>query len=72
MPRARAVLGKRSIYWAELKKALTSPVYDGAQLVPGNRMRGPAVIETTDTTVVVHPGRALEVDEFGNFEIRFG
>ena len=71
MPGARAVLGKRSIYWAELKKALTSPIYDGAQLVPGNRMRGPAVIETTDTTVVVHPGRALEVDEFGNFEIQF-
>jgi N-methylhydantoinase A len=70
-PGARAVLGKRSIYWAELKKALTSPIYDGAQLVPGNRMRGPAVIETTDTTVVVHPGRALEVDEFGNFEIQF-
>jgi len=29
------------------------------------------VIETTDTTVVVHPRRALEVDAFGNFEIRF-
>jgi N-methylhydantoinase A len=71
-PGARALLGKRNVYWAELKKAVPSPIYDGAQLVPGNRMRGPAVIETTDTTVVVHPGRALEVDEFGNFEIRFG
>jgi N-methylhydantoinase A len=71
MPGARALLGKRNIYWAELKKALPSPIYDGALLVPGNRMRGPAVIETTDTTVVVHPGRALEVDAFGNFEIQF-
>ena len=71
MPGARALLGKRNIYWAELKKAVTSPIYDGALLVPGNRMRGPAVIETTDTTVVVHPRRALEVDAFGNFEIRF-
>jgi N-methylhydantoinase A len=71
MPGARALLGKRNIYWAELKKAVTSPIYDGALLVPGNRMRGPAVIETTDTTVVVHPGRALEVDAFGNFEIQF-
>jgi len=33
-------------------------------------MRGPAVIKTTDTTFVVHPRRALEVDAFGNFEIR--
>src|SRR5438309_572820 len=71
MPGARALLGKRNIYWAELKKAVTSPIYDGALLVPGNRMRGPAVIETTDTTVVVHPRRALEVDAFGNFEIQF-
>ena len=71
-PSARALLGKRNIYWAELKKTVPSSIYDGALLVPGNRMKGPVVIETTDTTVVVHPGRALEVDTFGNFEIGFG
>jgi N-methylhydantoinase A/oxoprolinase/acetone carboxylase beta subunit len=65
-------LSKRSIYWAELRKTAPSPIYDGALLAPGNRIRGPAVIETTDTTVVVHPGRTLEVDTFGNFEIGFG
>ena len=70
-PTARALLTKRSIYWAELKKSVASPVYDGALLVPGNRLRGPAVIETTDTTVVVQPGRSLAVDALGNFEIRF-
>ena len=70
-PSARALLGKRRIYWAELKQAAVSPIYDGALLVPGNWLRGPAVIETTDTTVVVHPGRSLAVDAFGNFEIRF-
>lgn len=71
VPIARALLGKRKIYWAELKQAAPSPIYDGALLVPGNRVRGPAVIETTDTTVVVQPGRVLAVDAFGNFEIRF-
>jgi N-methylhydantoinase A len=70
-PSGRAVLGKRKIYWAELKRAAPSPIYDGALLVPGNTLRGPAVIETTDTTVVVHPGRSLAVDAFGNFEITF-
>ena len=69
---AKAGLGKRDIYWADLKKAARSPVYDGALLVPGNRVVGPAVIETTDTTVVVHPRRSLKVDAFGNFEISFG
>src|SRR5947207_2306207 len=66
-----ASLGKRTIYWADLKKSAPSPVYDGALLVPGNRIVGPAVIETTDTTVVVHPRRTLKVDAFGNFEIHF-
>jgi N-methylhydantoinase A len=69
---ARANLGKRSIYWVDLKRAASTPIYDGALLVPGNRLTGPAVVETTDTTVVVHPRRALGVDAFGNFELRFG
>jgi N-methylhydantoinase A len=64
--------GKRSIFWADMKKIVSTPIYDGALLAPGNRIKGPAVIETTDTTVVVHPGRSLRVDAFGNFEIAFG
>src|SRR5207302_6807206 len=65
-------LDMRHIYWSDLKKTAATPIYDGAFLVPGNAVRGPAVIETTDTTVVVHPGRSLKVDVFGNFEINFG
>jgi N-methylhydantoinase A len=68
----KAGRGKRSIFWADPGKAVATPIYDGSLLVPGNRIRGPAVIETTDTTVVVHPGRSLKVDAFGNFEINFG
>jgi N-methylhydantoinase A len=67
----KAGRGKRDIYWADLKKVAPTPIFDGALLVPGNRIKGPAVIETTDTTVVVHPGRSLRVDAFGNFEIGF-
>jgi N-methylhydantoinase A len=68
----KAGRGKRDIWWSDLKKAAATPIYDGALLVPGNAIKGPAVIETTDTTVVVHPGRRLRVDAFGNFEINFG
>ncbi len=68
----KAGRGKRSVYWADLKKAVSTPILDGAFLVPGNAVKGPAVIETTDTTVVVHPGRSLRVDALGNFEIVFG
>ena len=67
----KAGRGRRSVYWADLKKSVATSIYEGALLVPGNAIKGPAVIETTDTTVVVHPGRTLKVDEFGNFEILF-
>jgi N-methylhydantoinase A len=68
---AQALRGKRSIYWADLKRASATPIYDGALLAPGNRIAGPAVVETTDTTVVVQPSRSLAVDAYGNFEIKF-
>src|SRR6266704_1015731 len=68
----KAGRGRRDIYWADLKKTAETPIYDGAFLVPGNAIKGPAVIETTDTTVVVHPRHSLKVDAFGNFEINFG
>jgi N-methylhydantoinase A/oxoprolinase/acetone carboxylase beta subunit len=56
---------------AEPKRTLKTPIFDGARLRPGNRIKGPCVIETTQTNVVVQPGRTLRVDAFGNFEILF-
>src|SRR5260221_1396695 len=69
---SKANCGKRSIYWADLKKPVATPIYDGAFLVPGNAIKAPAVIETTDTTVLVHPGRSLKVDAQAKFQINFG
>src|SRR5256885_2393650 len=40
----KAGRGKRVIYWSDLKKAVAIPIYDGALLEPGNRIKGPAVI----------------------------
>jgi len=61
----------RDIYWAEPKRLIRTPVYEGAALRPGNRVKGPCVIETAQTNVVVHPGRTVRVDAYGNFEILF-
>jgi len=58
----------RAIQWEKVRK---TPVYDGEKLAIGNRVKGPAIVETSDTTVVVHPGRTLSVDALGNFEIIF-
>ncbi len=61
----------RSIYWPDLGKLRRTPVLDGEKLAIGNRIKGPAIVETADTTVVVHPGRTLRLDRLGNFEITF-
>jgi N-methylhydantoinase A len=63
-----AVLKPRAIQWSSLRK---TPVYDGEKLAVGNTIKGPAIVETSDTTVVVHPARTLRVDTLGNFEITF-
>ena len=75
-PEAR--LDPRSVYWPRdvSSKTVTgppgrldTPVYDGHRLRPGNRLEGPAIVELDTTTVVVHPGQALVMDAFANFEL---
>ncbi|HUQ74942.1 MAG TPA: hydantoinase/oxoprolinase family protein, partial [Burkholderiales bacterium] len=66
-----AMRKKRDIYWPDLGKRRPTPVYDGALLATGNKIAGPAIVETSDTTVVVQPGTRLRVDELGNFELTF-
>jgi N-methylhydantoinase A len=63
-----AVRKPRTIQWASARK---TPVYDGEKLAIGNVVKGPAIVETSDTTVVVHPKSRLRVDALGNFELTF-
>ena len=49
----------------------TAGIYDGDLLEADMEFRGPAIVETSGTTVVVHPGNHVTVDEFGNLHIRF-
>jgi N-methylhydantoinase A len=44
-------------------------IYTGELLEPGMSFQGPAVVETKGTTVVVHPGNELVVDDYGNLHI---
>jgi N-methylhydantoinase A len=72
VPATGAQRGTREIWWPERRTLVATAVYDGEQLMPGNTVHGPAIVETRDTTVVVHPGTVLRVDEFGNFDLTFG
>jgi len=64
-----AQTGTREIYWAEWKKLAATPIFDGYRLVPGNALEGPCVVETTTTSMVVHPDQRISVDALGNFVI---
>ncbi|SVE58640.1 uncharacterized protein METZ01_LOCUS511494, partial [marine metagenome] len=55
--------------WSEPGGTMETAVFEGEKLVPGNSVPGPAIVETADTTVVVHPGQNLLVDQFGNIEL---
>lgn len=44
-------------------------IYDLALLEPGMSLRGPAIVEEPVTTLVLTPGRAAVMDDFGNLHI---
>ena len=46
-----------------------TPIYLGADLVPGNEVTGPAIIEESFTTIVVYPGWNARVDDAGDYEL---
>ena len=59
----------RLVFWTEYSETIDTQVFNGEELVPGNGVSGPAIVETADTTVVLHPEQTLAVDAFGNFEL---
>lgn len=55
--------GERDVIFEE-SGAASSAIFDGARLVPGNRVEGPAVIERMGASVVVPPGYQAVVDAY--------
>ena len=47
-----------------------TPVYQRADLAPGMRFDGPAIVEQSDTTTVVEPAMAAVVDSKGNLLVK--
>jgi len=65
---ADARKGRRSVDYA-LEGVHEADIYVGELLEPGMRFEGPAIVETRGSTIVVHPGNELSVDEYGNMLI---
>lgn len=63
-----AIKGKRPVDYAT-EGVHEATIYDGEKLEPGMTFSGPAIIEDPGTTVVVHPGNRVTIDDFGNIQI---
>jgi N-methylhydantoinase A len=66
-PAEAAAAGTRRAWDAAVGEFTEFDVWRGAELRSGNRIAGPAIVELAETTVALHRGDHLEVDEFGNF-----
>ena len=59
-----AKMGNRACYWGNGGRGgEESPVYEYDQLKAGNVLKGPAILETEYTTLVLPPGLTCTIDE---------
>lgn len=64
---AQAKKGHRRIYlggWHEV------PVYESDRLSPGMEIKGPAILESDFTTILVEPNDSAVVDKYGGIELQ--
>ncbi|MGH2963535.1 MAG: hydantoinase/oxoprolinase family protein, partial [Solirubrobacterales bacterium] len=66
---SRARRGERSVFLHAEGVAASTPIYETDRLQAGDRLQGPAVVEAEDSTVLVHPGQGLWVDELLNLRL---
>jgi N-methylhydantoinase A len=66
-----ATKGRRDVDYA-LEGVHAAAILDGALLEPGMAFEGPAIVETSGATSVVHPGNEAHVDPYGNLVISLG
>ena len=59
----RARVGERQVYFEEF---IQTPVFSMELLRPGNRIAGPAIVESPATTLLLHPRQMARVDRSRN------
>jgi N-methylhydantoinase A len=70
VPAKTALKSERDVDFA-LEGVHGSAIYDGALLQSGMQFSGPAIVEDSGATVVIHPGNLVSVDGYGNLHISF-
>jgi N-methylhydantoinase A len=64
-----ALVSRRPVYFDETGDFTDTPIYARDLLGEGATFEGPAVVEQSDTTLLVPPGASATVDEYGNIVI---
>ena len=65
---SKARKGKREVDYA-LDGIHQAVLYDGEKLMPGMKFIGPAIIEDSGATTVIHPGNKVYIDGYTNIHI---
>jgi N-methylhydantoinase A len=63
--------GRRLVDFDESGR-LETTIYERADLIPGEPVEGPAVIEEPASTTVIYPGQRVTLDSIGNLRIETG
>lgn len=66
----KAIIDCRQVYFDQSGGFVPCDIYSRDQLAPGASISGPAILEGMDSTVVINPGWAALVDDYGNCIIR--
>jgi N-methylhydantoinase A len=61
-----AKIGERKVFFRQLGGYTDTAIYRWDALAPGHVLRGPAVVEATTTSTVVHPAQIARVDGLHN------
>ena len=69
-PRARSVRSRREVCFDAEQGYLDTPVVWRADLGAGDTFSGPAIVEEFGSTIPVHPGFEVVVDDWANLVIR--
>ncbi|MDZ4247257.1 MAG: hypothetical protein U1D67_09080, partial [Dehalococcoidia bacterium] len=67
-----ALKGQRDVYFSEYKEMRPCNIYEYDLFMPGNSIQGPAIVESPDTTVVIHPNQSAVVDDYLNIILHLG
>jgi N-methylhydantoinase A len=62
-----ATITHREVYWRRVGAFKRTPIYDGARVKTNAVIRGPAVVQLPETTIVVPPKDEGHFDPYGNF-----